>query len=75
MPGNWVSGFLRLAWIIFTMELELGPSFCQYSAVPTTHSHSHFVRAATGPFPKVGNDSLKRAETMIPIQVPSAYFY
>lgn len=75
MPGNWVSGFLRLAWIIFPMELELGPSFCQYSAVPTTHSHSHFVKAATGPLPKGGNDSLKRAETMVPSQLPSAYFY
>lgn len=75
MPGNWVSGFLRLAWNVFTVELELGPSFCPKSAVPTTHSHSHFVKAAAGPLPQMGNDSPKRAETMVPNQLPSAYFY
>lgn len=51
------------------MELELGPSFCLNSAVPITHSHSHFVKAATGPLAQMGNDSLKRAETMVPIQL------
>lgn len=66
---------LRPAWIIFTVELELGPSFCLNSAVPITHSHSHFVKAATGPLAQMGNDSLKRAETMVPIQLLPAYFY